>query len=455
MLNLLTRTKKSGGAAPLFTKIRVGKQAVWINLRLTVDICKWNEVAKSNIKSKNYLEKLGHYRKLQDIEFAMTELKSHHRLTKENIEKAVEDVVLAEVRARVKQEKELSKEIENKKRNNIKNFLSEYIEGINSGTVRSNNGEKYTPNSVKIWNQFNRIFASFFDKRPFDWEDINQMLVDRFISYLEDDCMYSRTTNERYISLFKTVVRVAEKRGIHTNHIAKSVFHIPTVREQDKAKEVYLTKEELEALYDMELTGLEEKVRDVFLIGCYTAQRFSDYSRIDEHCIGKTAKGNMVIRLTQVKTKALVVIPILDPKLQILLEKYSYNVPSLCDVVLNRYIKNICHRLAETVPSLATMERTKLTKTEVLREQKARMEGKELFMYDKQGYPIKPKWELVQSHTARRTTITNMYLSGNYTLGQMMFVSGHKKEKTFYNYIKASVEELADNVASASKGELF
>ena len=39
-------------------------------------------------------------------------------------------------------------------------------------------------------------------------------------------------------------------------------------------------KEELEALYDMELTGLEEKVRDVFLIGCYTAQRFSDYSRI-------------------------------------------------------------------------------------------------------------------------------------------------------------------------------
>ena len=163
----------------------------------------------------------------------------------------------------------------------------------------------------------------------------------------------------------------------------------------------------------------------------------------------------MVIRLTQVKTKALVVIPILDPKLQILLEKYSYNVPSLCDVVLNRYIKNICHRLAETVPSLATMERTKLTKTEVLREQKARMEGKELFMYDKQGYPIKPKWELVQSHTARRTTITNMYLSGNYTLGQMMFVSGHKKEKTFYNYIKASVEELADNVASASKGELF
>ena len=116
MLNLLTRTKKSGGAAPLFTKIRVGKQAVWINLRLTVDICKWNEVAKSNIKSKNYLEKLGHYRKLQDIEFAMTELKSHHRLTKENIEKAVEDVVLAEVRARVKQEKELSKEIEHKKR---------------------------------------------------------------------------------------------------------------------------------------------------------------------------------------------------------------------------------------------------------------------------------------------------------------------------------------------------
>ena len=455
MLKLVIRTKKSEGNTSLFTKVRVGAQAVWVNLRLVVEIGKWNNVSKSDIKSKNYLEKLGHYRKLQDIEYAFQELKLHNRLSKENIEAAVQSVVLAEVRERVEKERTLAKEIEDRRKNNIKTFLIEYVEGINKGLVRGNNGEKYTPNSIKIWNQFKRIFLEFYNKRPFDWQDISQVIADRFISYLEDDCGYMRSTNERYISLFRTLVRIAEKKGIHTNHIAKSVFHIPPVREQDKAKEIYLTKEELLALYDMKLSGLEEKVRDVFLIGCYTAQRFSDYSRIDEHCIGTTPKGTRIIKLAQVKTKAQVVIPILDPKLETLLKKYDYNVPCLNDVVFNRYIKEICHRLSETTPSLANKERTKLNKKELIREQKARKESKELFEYDEQGIPVKPRWELVSSHTARRTAITNMFLCGNYTTGQMMHVSGHKKEKTFYNYIKLSLDEFADNVASASADGLF
>lgn len=455
MLNLVIRTKKSGGNTSLFTKIRVGSQSVWVNLRLSVDISKWNNVSKSDIKSKNYLEKLGHYRKLQDIEYAFRELKLHNQLSKENVEATVQDVILADVRERVEKEKKLAKEIEERKKNNVKTFLIEYVEGINKGLVRGNNGEKYTQNSIKIWNQFKRIFLDFYDNRPFDWQDINQVVADRFISYLEDDCGYMRTTNERYISLFRTVVRIAEKKGIHTNYIAKSVFHIPPVREQDKAKEIYLTKEELLALYEMELSGLEEMVRDVFLIGCYTAQRFSDYSRIDEHCIGTTPKGTRVIKLAQVKTKAKVVIPILDPKLETLLKKYNYNVPCLNDVVFNRYIKVICHRLSERVPSLAAKERTKLNKKELIREQIARKDSKELFEYDEQGFPIKPRWELVSSHTARRTAITNMFLSGNYTTGQIMHVSGHKKEKTFYNYIKLSLDEFADNVASVSADGLF
>ena len=227
------------------------------------------------------------------------------------------------------------------------------------------------------------------------------------------------------------------------------------MREEDKAKEIYLTKDELSAVYEMKLYGLEEKVRDVFLIGCYTAQRFSDYSRIDEHCIGTTSKGNRLIRLLQVKTKVPVVIPILDPKLETLLEKYNYNVPNLSDVVFNRYIKEICHRLSETTPSLAVMERTKLNKKETQRETKARKSGKEIFEYDEQGFPVKPKWELVSSHTARRTAITNMYLSGNYSIQQIMSVSGHKKEKTFKNYIKLSLDDYADDLASVSADGLF
>lgn len=455
MLNLTIRSKKSEGNAPLFIKTRIEGKVVWINLHLAVGISKWNEVSKSNIKRKNYLEKLGHYRKVQDVEYAFQQLKACHKFNIKNVEEAVENVVLSDVRERVKKEKNLAEETKNNRKNNIKAFLIEYVDGINKGLVRSGNGEKYTPNSIKIWNQFKRVFLAFYDKRPFDWEDINQMLTDRFISYLEDDCGYMRSTNERYISIFKTIVRVAEKKGIHTNYVAKHTFHIPPVREQDKAKEVYLTKDELTAIYEMELHGLEEKVRDVFLIGCYTAQRFSDYSRIDQQCIGTTSQGNRVIRLSQVKTKAKVVIPILDPRLETLLEKYNFNVPNLSDVVFNRYIKEICHRLSMSVPSLAVKERTKLNKKEILREEVARKSGKEIFEYDEQGFPVKPKWELVSSHTARRTAITNMYLSGNYSTQQMMSVSGHRKENTFKNYIKLSLDEFADDLVSVSADGLF
>lgn len=455
MLNLTIRTKKGEGSTSLFSRVRTGKQVFWLNLRLAVDINKWKDVCASALKTKNYLEKLGHYRKLQDIEYAIQELKLHNRDSKETIENAVEDVVLAEVRARVEMEKELAKKIEEKRNNNIKAFITEYVDGINKGLIRNNNGERYTPNSLKIWNQFRRVFVGFYDIRPFDWDDINQMMVDRFISYLEDDCKYMKTTNERYITLFKTFVTLAEKKGIHTNHSAKDYFHIPPVREEDKAKEIYLTKDELQALYEMKLNGLYEQVRDVFLIGCYTAQRFSDYSRIDEYCIGTTSKGTRVIKLEQMKTKARVVIPILDPKLETLLKKYNYNVPKLNDVVFNRYIKEICHKLSETTPSLSFMERTKLNKKELEREKEAKKEKKVIFQYDEQGYPIKPKWELVSSHTARRTAITNMFLSGKYSTAQMMYVSGHKKEKTFNNYIKLSLDEYADNVASATDDGLF
>ena len=49
-------------------------------------------------------------------------------------------------------------------------------------------------------------------------------------------------------------------------------------------------------------------------------------------------------------------------------------------------------------------------------EVEARKKGVELFEYDEQGFPIRPRWELVASHTARRSCITNMYLSHKFTV---------------------------------------
>ena len=330
----------------------------------------------------------------------------------------------------------------------------EKYEKIESGEVRTAKKEKYAEESIKNWKQFRRVFLDFYKIRPFEWDDINEVLADRYISYLES-VGYMKYTLDKHISLFKTIVGVAERQGLHNNHLAGSYLKSPQIREEDKAKEIYLTKEELSALYDMPLTGFEEQVRDVFLIGCFTALRYSDYSRIKRENIGFTHNGTKVIRIKQEKTAGTVVIPILDERLEALLKKYNYNVPEVLDQSLNRTIKEICKRLSITVPSLGKKERTVLNLKERRAEVDARKKGVELYEYDEQGFPIRPRWGLVASHTARRSCITNMYLSKKFSVQQMMSVSGHKTETMFYKYVKLSLDEYADSVASAAVDGLF
>lgn len=448
-MKLVLRTKQKEGMHPLHTRMNVEGAVLWVNLLMKVDVVEWNEVSQSERKLNNYLNKKGISKKVALIEEAITDMRRHHRLTKRNLESAIESIVLADKRDELKRAEELKKYVEDKKRSNVKNFVVNYINGIESGEVRTSKKEKYAKESVKNWLQFKRVFLDFYSIRPFGWDDINESLADRYISYLEG-LDYMKYTIDKHISLFKTLIGVAERQGLHTNHLACSFLKSPPIKEEDKAKEIYLTKEELLALYDMPLTGFEEKVRDVFLIGCFTALRYSDYSRIEKANIGFTHKGTKVIRLRQEKTAGIVVIPILDERLETLLMKYDYNVPKISDQNLNRTIKEICRRLSETVPSLQKKERTVLTLKEKRAEVDAKKKKETLYEYDEQGYPLKARWELVASHTARRSCITNMYLSQRFSAQQMMSVSGHKTEALLYKYVKLSLDEYAECVASAA-----
>ena len=71
------------------------------------------------------------------------------------------------------------------------------------------------------------------------------------------------------------------------------------------------------------------------------------------------------------------------------------------------------------------------------------------------GNVIKYKWELIVTHTGRRTCATNMYLSKKYTTREMMLVTGHKKEENFMKYIKLGLDEEAHKLAMLSDGEMF
>lgn len=198
-------------------------------------------------------------------------------------------------------------------------------------------------------------------------------------------------------------------------------------------------------------------MRDVFLIGCYTGQRFSDYSRISKDDFQVTSSGTRIIRLVQQKTKKSFPIPILSDNLVTLCNKYDGNVPRVSSVILNRYIKVICRELSETIPSLAIKIKSLITMKERNAETtySKNHDGQMMYERDAEGNIYLPRWQRVTSHTARRTCITLMYLSHKYTIAQMMSVSGHTSEKIFLDYVKLSLDEIADDVARNNDGEMF
>ena len=103
-------------------------------------------------------------------------------------------------------------------------------------------------------------------------------------------------------------------------------------------------------------------------------------------------------------------------------------------MILNRYIKEILKELSDKVPGLAKMVVTKLTQ-----KQKKLVEdgGKLVVEHNEKGEVIMPRYKCVTTHTARRSGITNMYLTHKYSIVQMMHVSGHKTQKRpFMDYIQ-------------------
>ena len=457
MGNYFLRTKREKGTASVYLRVqkRNPKLNILVCSKVSVDIQQWDKVTQDVAKWNDYC-KTQDGRKVKEtldsISSAIDNLISQGIYDKARIDEVVEDVVFREERERqrIQEEEErqeqerlrLIKEQEEEARKaDVILFLENFLEGIKNGRIK-NKAENYTPNTCKVWSNFLGILKRFIQIYPFTWKDINKALADRFVSFMEKNG-YMVTSINKYIICFKAMIQNAMDQELHNNPIALRAFSKKKIQETDKAKEIYLTKAELQALYEMPLEGLKDKVRDVFLVGCYTCQRFSDYARLEKENFTTTAKGTKVVRIVQEKTGNDVVIPILNDNLLHIAEKYGYDIPKVNDVILNRYIKQILKELSSTVPSLARKERTLLT----MKEREKEKQGLVSFERDNKENVIKPRYELVSSHTARRSGITNLYLSGNFDTYQMMSISGHKDEKTFYEYIKLSSDEVADSIA--------
>lgn len=304
---------------------------------------------------------------------------------------------------------------------NFNQFIEKFIKDVKSGERLTSTGERYANGTVKNFEGFKTQFELFqqLNRKQYNYDDITIDFYDDFVKFFTRK-NYSINTIGRHIKNLKTIMRLARDEGRHNNNeIDRLKFRALRVDVQN----IYLDENELQNMLKLDLS--ENKVleiaRDVFLIGCYTAQRFSDYSRIKKENIRTLPEGAKVIDLIQQKTGEQVIIPI-RYELDQLLSKYDYDVPKIWEQKLNKHIKSV-GKMANII-ELVSIEKTK------------------------GGLVVKetvPKYELIKTHTARRSGCTNMFKAGIPPIS-IMKISGHKTESEFLKYIKVSKEETAQNL---------
>ena len=303
-------------------------------------------------------------------------------------------------------------------RESLSDYIARYVREMESGERLNIHKLRYSVSTIKNYKGFIVQFDEFckVKHKRYDFGDIDLKFYDDFVAYFTTKD-YSINTIGRLIKELKIIMRAAREEGLHDNGLIESrKFRVLTA----EVENIYLTESEIRAIAEVHLKGDRHKsiARDIFLVGCYTAQRFSDYSTINEGNIRTLESGQRVIDLKQQKTGNKVVIPI-RAELQAILDKYENRLPKAYEQKVNKYIKEIA-REAGIVDMI---------------------EVSYIENGEKKSHLVE-KCELVKTHTARRSGATNMYLAGIPTIA-IMKITGHKTEKEFMKYIKITEEQTA------------
>jgi len=253
-------------------------------------------------------------------------------------------------------------------------------------------------------------------KQDLTFESINMDFYEDFTTYLTYVLNYSKNTIGTRIKNVKTFMNYALEKGYTNNrgHLHKNFKKV-----EETAETIYLTDSELITIYEKDFSNNArlDRVRDLFIIGCYTGLRFSDLSQLTPE---KFTEDGTRLKIKTIKTGEIVVIP-LHWTIKEILKKYNGETPrALSNQKMNEYIKELAE-LAKI------KERVTITKT------KGGLNFEKTFK----------KWELITVHTARRSFATNMFLAGVPTIS-IMKITGHRTERAFMKYIKVSQEQNAD-----------
>ena len=287
-----------------------------------------------------------------------------------------------------------------------------------------------------------RVDLSTFTKN-LKFADLTEAKLSEFVAYLrdskklrtprkkkgdrdeydpEDIIGLKNSTIEKKLRFLRWFLNWATEKGYNTNMAYKSFK--PTLKTTQK-KVIYLTKEEIARVRDLNLTEAQaylDPVRDVFLFCCFSGLRHSDANNLRRSDI---KSGH--IEVTTVKTADSISIELNDVT-KAILENYkdapfadNKALPNYTNQAMNRDVKELC-KLADINEEIRITTYKGNVRTD----------------------EIHPKWELVGTHTGRRTFIVNA-LSLGISPNIVMKWTGHSDYSSMKPYI-----DIVDDIKAAS-----
>jgi len=315
--------------------------------------------------------------------------------------------------------------------------LHKLLDRFISGEIKSK-GEDKSSSTLKTYKTLKGHLLEFEGVKKMK-VDFDTIVLDFYYKYV--DFLKNRGKYEKEIRKLRPELKNKAVKGLDANSIGKDIQILKVVMgeavDQDyttnlqfKHKKffvirkdtdaVFLTVKEIMKLYKFDFTANKklENVRDLFVFGCFTGLRFSDYSNVKpENIISED--GEYFIKMKTKKTDELVIIPT-NPVILEIFEKYKHNPNRLPKSIsiqkFNDYIKDACM-------TAGLVETGRLSKSMDLQ-----------------------LWESISSHTCRRSFATNYYLEGFPTI-DLMKITGHTTERSFMKYIKVTKLSAAKNLS--------
>jgi integrase len=243
-----------------------------------------------------------------------------------------------------------------------------------------------------------------------DFQLINDKWYEDFNAHLKGRGN-TPATRKQYRQFFRTIFNEARKKGNHTNEISKKLRDpIPP------SFKVALTDKEVTELYNLNLPNERmDRIRDLFVLGCRTGLRYSDWNSTN------LPTDSRFVTVATKKTKRATRIP-LHPEAKAILQKHNGTISTAIYQTDRLRLESLMKLAKEHIPSLSKVVEVPVG---------SKIERKE-------------RWELIKTHSARRTFASILYRHRE-ELGitdvDIMSITAHTSKDSFYKYIVPDEEK--------------